>query len=745
LSDQEKERNNASGQQPTGGRSRRRRRRRPQAQANQGGDRQDARQRPQQEQPQQQGQRQQQASQDSTERPGGASGQRRRSRRGGRGRGGAAQSPEQQGNQQQSDGRSKQQPARREGRSQGQDDHRRRSNRRPRREEHAPERIDPQREPHQRFRGQRGSGRAQAPSPIKGERMRIIGTTKPGSIPAPIGKDRLRVIPLGGVGEVGKNMTAVEAGSDIILLDAGGKFPDEDQQGIDLIIPDVTYIRERVRNFRGILLTHGHEDHIGGLPYIIPQLYGGKGSPKIPVYGTPLAIGFVERKMLEARVDDMVELKIIESGDRVRISDNFSAEFIHVTHSIPDATSIAVHTPVGTIVDTGDFKFDPTPVMGDPADEKRLRRIGDKGVLALLSDTVRVETEGSTPSEKVVLDTIDDVIGHASGQVIIATFASNVSRVLMALKAAEKHGRKVAVAGRSMEQNTRVALELGYLDPPDGLLVTLEEIMRMPKNKRVIVSTGSQGEPAAALARIAAGEHPKIRVGRGDLILVSASPIPGNEDSVSRTIDNLFQQGAEVVYSAIDRGVHVSGHGGRDELAKMLDLLRPTYAIPVHGEYRHMALYRELAVKNGVKREHVLLPEIGGVIEFTRTSASQRARVPAGNVLVDKLGERDGVNAVLRTRENLAEEGFVVVSVVVSRSNGDLVAGPDITGQDLNRELGNGALREAESELKRSLTRRRKGAPQQGFLSQRVKESVAQTLYRRTRSRPLILPMVTEL
>jgi ribonuclease J len=750
LSDQENERNSASDQQPSGGRSRRRRRRRPQGQGSQGGSQQETGQQPEQQRPPQQRQRQQRASQDSPEHAGTSSSQRRRSRRGGRGRGGAGQSLEQRVSQQQPDEKSKQragnqQPARGGQRSQGQDDHRRRSNRRPRREEHVPERIDPQREPHQRFRGQRGNGRGQAPSPIKGERMRIIGTVKPGSIPAPIGKDRLRVIPLGGVGEVGKNMTAVESGSDIILLDAGGKFPDEDQQGIDLIIPDVTYIRERVRNFRGILLTHGHEDHIGGLPYIIPQLYGGKGSPKIPIYGTPLAIGFVERKMLEARVDDMVELKTIESGERVKISENLSVEFIHVTHSIPDATSIAVHTPVGTIVDTGDFKFDPTPVMGDPADEKRLKRIGDKGVLAILSDTVRVESEGSTPSERVVLETIDDVIGHASGQVIIATFASNVSRVLMALKAAEKHGRKVAVAGRSMEQNTRVALDLGYLDPPDGLMVTLDEIMRMPKNKRVIVSTGSQGEPAAALARIAAGEHPKIRAGRGDLILVSASPIPGNEDSVSRTIDNLFQQGAEVVYSAIDRGVHVSGHGGRDELAKMLDLLRPTYAIPVHGEYRHMALYRELAVKNGIKREHVLLPEIGGVIEFTKTSASQRARVPAGNVLVDKLGERDGVNAVLRTRENLAEEGFVVVSVVVSRSNGELVAGPDITGQDLGRELGNGALREAESELKRSLTRRRRGTPQQGFLAQRVKESVAQTLYRRTRSRPLILPMVTEL
>jgi ribonuclease J len=685
----------------------------------------------------------------------GKSGQQKRSRRGGRGRGGSGQQQNQNQQQKQQGGESSsqsrqqgagEQGGNRQGRSgsgqqsSGQQSARR-PMRRPRREEQAPERVEPQRGPHPRTRG----GRGKPVGTGAAERVRFVGDTRTGAIPPPIGKDRLRVIPLGGVREVGKNMTAVECGHNIILLDAGGKFPEEDQQGIDLIIPDVTYIKERIRDFKGILITHGHEDHIGGLPYIVPQLHGGKGAPKIPIYGTPLAIGFIERKLLEARVDDLVELHEVESGERISLGDTLSAEFIHVTHSIPDATAIAVHSPVGTIVDTGDFKFDPTPVMGDPTDENRLKKLGDNGVLALFSDTVRVETEGSTPSEKVVLDTIDDVIAHAQGQVIIATFASNVSRVLMALRAAEKHGRKVAVAGRSMEQNTQVAKDLGYLDPPDGLLVPLDEIMRMPKNKRVIVSTGSQGEPAAALARIAAGEHPKIRVGRGDLVLVSATPIPGNEDTVSRTIDNLFQQGAEVVYSAIDRGVHVSGHAGRDELQRMIQLIRPTYVVPIHGEFRHMALYRELAVKNGVKRENVLLPDIGGVIEFSKQGAAQRAHVPSGNVLVDRLGDRDGAHAVLRTRENLAGEGFVVVTLVVSRSDGELIAGPDINGQDLGKELQNGALREAERELKRSLQRRRKGAPQYGFLAQRVKESVAQTLYRRSRTRPLILPVITEL
>jgi len=557
----------------------------------------------------------------------------------------------------------------------------------------------------------------------------------------PIGTDRLRVIPLGGVGEVGKNMTAVECGNDLVLLDCGGKFPEENQRGIDLIIPDVTFIAERMRNFRGILITHGHEDHIGGLPYIIPQL---KSDGPIPIWGTPLALGFVERKLIEARLEKLVDLRTVESGDKVQLG-QMVAEFIHVTHSIPDACAIAVHTPVGTIVDTGDFKFDPTPVMGEPTDVRRLQQIGDRGVLALFSDTVRVETEGSTPSEKVVQDKMEEVIGSARGQVVIATFASNVSRIHMALIAAEKHGRKVAVAGRSMEQNARVAVELGYLDPPDGLLIPLDELLRQPKEKRIIVSTGSQGEAAAALARIAAGEHPKIRVSNGDVILVSASPIPGNEDTVTHTIDNLFRRGCDVIYSAIDRGVHVSGHAGRDELKQMIALLRPTYTVPIHGEFRHMALYRELCAESGIRRDHVLLPEIGGIIEFTRDSANQRGRVTAGNVLVDRLGDRDDGQVVLRTRETLKADGFIVVTIVIDRQSGELIAGPDLIGKGLAPELTDSALRETERELQRTLERKKKGAPQYGYIVQRTKETIGRALYRRSRSRPLILPVVTEL
>lgn len=546
---------------------------------------------------------------------------------------------------------------------------------------------------------------------------------------------------MGGVGEVGKNMTVVECGNDIVMLDAGGKFPEESQRGIDLIIPDISFVLDRMRNFRGILITHGHEDHIGGLPYIVPQMYQ-KGKP-VHIYATPLAIGFIERKLEEARMDDKVELHTVNGGETVQLG-QIRAEYIHVTHSIPDSCAIALHTPVGTIIDTGDFKFDPTPVMGKPTDERRLKRLGDKGVLALFSDTVRVEVDGSTPSERVVLETMDEEIKTADGQVIIATFASNVSRIHMALLAARKYGRKVAVAGRSMEQNSRVAQELGYLDS-DDLLVPLDDLLRMPKDRRVIVVTGSQGEASAALSRISAGEHPKIRVSRGDKIIVSATPIPGNEDTVSHTINNLFKQGCDVVYSGRHRAVHVSGHAGRDELARMIGLVRPKYTVPIHGEFRHMALYREICVENGIRRENVMLPEIGGVIEFTKQGAQQRGRVPSGNILVDRLGDRGNPQTVLRTRESLTEEGFVVVTMILDRATSELVAGPYLIGKGLAKDLNNGALKEAENELRRQMMRKDKGSPQYGFIVQRAKETVGRVLYRTSKTRPLILPIVTEL
>src|SRR5215212_4689824 len=362
---------------------------------------------------------------------------------------------------------------------------------------------------------------------------------------------RLRVIPLGGIGEIGKSMMAVEYGDDMVIIDAGGKFPEEWERGIDLIIPDIRYVKNRLSKLR------------------------------------------------EARLDEKVELHAMEPRERVRLGD-LELEFINVTHTIPASYAIAVHSPAGTIIDTGDFKFDPTPVMGAPTDEARLRELGDQGVLALFSDTTRVETPGHTPSERVVMETLDRVIRDAKGQTLVATFASNISRVYMVLKAAEKYGKKVAVAGRSMEQNVRTALQLGYLDPPEGVLLPLDAVLRLPPEQRVLVVTGSQGEASAALARIAADEHQKIHIGARDVVMISATPVPGNEETVSETIDNLFRRGANVVFSSTEGRVHVSGHAARDELKKMLELVRPVHAVPIHGEYRHMALYRDLAASVGV-------------------------------------------------------------------------------------------------------------------------------------------------
>jgi ribonuclease J len=554
-------------------------------------------------------------------------------------------------------------------------------------------------------------------------------------------RGRLRVIPLGGVNEIGKNMTAVEFERDLLLLDCGAKFPEEEQRGVDLIIPDITYIKQRLRSLRAILITHGHEDHIGGVPYVISQI---KGRTPIPIYGSPLALGFIERKLQEHRLNKYVELIPVQPRQKVEFG-KLTAEFIHVTHSIPDTNAIAIHSPVGTIVDTADFKFDPSPVMGEPTDETRLKQLGDQGVLALFSDTVRVETAGRTPSERVVLETMDRVIKDAKAQVIVTTFASNISRLHMALLAAQKYGRKVAVAGRSMEQNTEVALGLGYLNPPDGILLPLDQVLRLPKEQRILVITGSQGEAAAALARIAAAEHPKIRIGVGDVVLVSATPVPGNEETVAKTIDNIFRRGANVIYNAVDKGVHVSGHAGRDELKQMLKLLRPKFAVPIHGEFRHMALYRTLCGEVGVSAERVLLPEIGGMLEFTSKKAFQPGRVPSGSVLVDRLGDRREGQVVLRDRAHLADDGVVVVTVVIDRESGDLIAGPDLVAKGLRPDLSNGALREAENDLRKALDKRPKGEPQYGYLMQRAKEIVGKSLYRRSKSRPMILPVVTEL
>ncbi len=552
---------------------------------------------------------------------------------------------------------------------------------------------------------------------------------------------KLRVIPLGGVGEIGKSMLAVEYGNDLVLVDAGGKFPEEWERGIDLIIPDIRYVRHRLSKLRGIVITHGHEDHIGALPYVVPQL---EAMGKVPIYGSPLAMGFAENKLREARLEEKVVLNAVEAGERVQLGE-LEVEFINVTHTIPASYSIAVHSPAGTIVDTGDFKFDPTPVMGAPTDVERLRRLGDEGVLALFSDTTRIETPGRTPSERIVMETFDRVIRDAQGQTLIATFASNISRVYMVLEAAEKYGKKVAVAGRSMEQNVRTAIQLGYLEPPEGVLLPLNDVLKLEASQRVLVVTGSQGEASAALARIAADEHPKIHIGARDVVLISATPVPGNEETVSETIDNLFRRGASVIFSSTEGRVHVSGHAARDELRDMIELVRPRYAVPIHGEYRHMALYKQLAESTGIPADRVLMTEIGSLIEFDNGRGGVRGRVTAGSVFVDRLGEFEPGMVRLRTRDDLTSDGLVTITILVDAENGKLIAGPEFVTKGLSMESLAGPIRQAEQELKRWLERRPEGEPEVGYLVSQAKGITARSLFRKTKQRPLILPIVLEL
>jgi ribonuclease J len=549
------------------------------------------------------------------------------------------------------------------------------------------------------------------------------------------------VVPLGGIGEIGKSMLVVEYGNDMVIVDAGGKFPEEWERGIDLIIPDIRYVTNRLAKLRGIALTHGHEDHIGALPYVIPQL---EGAGKIPIYGSPLALGFAENKLRESRLETKVDLRPVEPGETVRLG-GLELEFINVTHTIPGSYAIAVHSPAGTIIDTGDFKFDPTPVMGEPTDEARLRELGDEGVVALFSDTTRVETPGHTPSERIVMETLDRVIRDAKGQTLIATFASNISRVYMVLEAAAKYGKKVAVAGRSMEQNVRTAMQLGYLDPPDGVLLPLNEVLKRPPRERVLVVTGSQGEASAALARIAADEHQKIHIGAGDVVLISATPVPGNEETVSETIDNLFRRGAHVIFSSTEGRVHVSGHAARDELRKMLELVRPVHAVPIHGEFRHMALYRDLARSVGIPAERILMTEVGSIVDFENGKGGVRGRAPSGSVFVDRLGDYEPGQIKLRTRDNLAEDGLVTITIIVDAEDGKLIAGPEFVTKGLSMEVLAGPLRQAEGELKRWLERRPEGEPEVGYLVSQAKGITARSLFRKTKQRPMILPIVMEL
>ncbi|NPV71296.1 MAG: ribonuclease J [Firmicutes bacterium] len=544
------------------------------------------------------------------------------------------------------------------------------------------------------------------------------------------------VVALGGFGEIGKNMMAVRYRDEIVVIDAGLAFPEEEMLGVDIVIPDITYLLENRKMVKGIVLTHGHEDHVGALPYVLKQL-------NVPVYGTKLTLGLVRRKLKEHNIDDP-DLREVRPRQRIDVG-RLDIEFFRVNHSIADCVGVAIHTPAGTVVHSGDFKFDQTPVDGEVADFHKLAELGDGGVLALLSDSTNADRPGYTPSERVVGKNLRDIFASNDSRVLVASFASHVLRIQQVITAAAEFGRKVAVVGRSMENVVEVALELGYIHAPENVLVDVEEAVRMPPSKVAMLTTGSQGEPMSALARIATAEHKKIDIIPGDIVIIAASPVPGNETTVMRTIDNLFRRGARVVYEA-SSGVHVSGHASQEELKLMLNLVRPKYFVPIHGEYRHLMHHAELAEHVGIPRANILVGENGTVFEFLSDRAKFGDMVAHGNVMVDGLSVGDVGSVVLRDRKQLAEDGILIVVVVVDSETKELLSGPDIVTR------GFVYVRESEPLMEdaRGLVRQRveecvaSGVREWPAIKSAVKESLSAFFHERLGRRPLILPVIME-
>lgn len=548
---------------------------------------------------------------------------------------------------------------------------------------------------------------------------------------------KLLAIPLGGLGEIGKNCTAFQYGNEIVVIDAGLTFPEEEMLGIDIVIPDFTYLLENRDKVKALLLTHGHEDHIGGVSYLLRNL-------SIPIYATALTLGLVEGKLDEAGLHLHPESKVVKPGDQVRVG-SFQAEFIRVNHSIPGACAIALTTPVGTILHTGDFKFDQTPVDGEPTDYARLTELGNKGLLALFADSTNAERPGFTPSERTVGVNIDRIFREAKGRVLMATFASNVHRLQQAITSAVRHGKKVAVVGRSMENTVNVALRLGYLQAPEGTIVTVDELKRLPLQNQVILTTGSQGEPMSALTRMSVNDHKTVEIIPGDTVLFSATPIPGNEKSVGRTVNNLYRRGAEVIYDR-SAGVHVSGHGAQEEQKLMLNLTRPKFFVPVHGEYRMLLAHKRLAEACGVAAENILVGENGQVFEFTPDSAAMTGKVISGQVLVDGLGVGDVGNIVLRDRKQLSQDGILIVVVAMEKETGVIMGGPDIVSRGFVyvRE-SEGLLEEAKERVKNALyDTLERNVKEWAVLKSAVRDVLGKYLFEKTRRKPMILPIIME-
>jgi len=547
---------------------------------------------------------------------------------------------------------------------------------------------------------------------------------------------KVNIIPLGGLGEIGKNMTAFRYENDIILIDAGLMFPEDDMLGIDLVIPDISYLLENQDKVKGIFLTHGHEDHIGALPYILKQL-------DVPVYGTALTLGILEGRLEEAHVST-ASLNVIKSGDRVRAG-VFKLEFMRVNHSIPDAIGIAIHTPVGLIVHTGDFKIDQTPVDGQVMELNRFSEYGDRGVLLMMADSTNAERPGYTQSEKFVGETFDSEFRYAKNRIIVATFSSNVHRIQQICDTAAKYNRKVAVMGRSMVNVVNISLQLDYLKVPEGLLIDIDEIRNYTNDKIVVICTGSQGEPMSALTRMSMGENRKVQIVPGDTVIISAAPIPGNEKMVSNTINHLYMLGAEVVYEKAN-GVHVSGHASQEELKIMHNLVRPKFFMPVHGEYRHLVKHARLAEALGMDRKNIMLAENGAVVELTRDKISLNGKVTSGKVLIDGLGVGDVGNIVLRDRRQLSQDGIMIVVVGVDKTAGQIVSGPDIVSRGFVyvREAED-LMGEARNKVQAALDKcADSNNTEWSSLKNAIRDSLGRFLFEKTRRRPMILPIIME-
>lgn len=549
---------------------------------------------------------------------------------------------------------------------------------------------------------------------------------------------KVSLIPLGGLGEIGKNMMVVRYGDEMLIIDSGLMFPEDDLLGIDLVIPDITFLVENRAKIKGIVITHGHEDHIGALPYVLREI-------SAPVFGTKLALGLIQGKLKEASFKPASSFNVIKPEDEIQLG-CFKVEFFRVCHSIPDAIGLGIHTPLGLIVHSGDFKFDPTPVDGESTDFHHLAKLGKEGVLVLLSDSTNVERRGFTQSERVVGQTFQENFGKSKERIIVASFASNVHRVQQVIDAAHKYERKVAIAGRSMVNVVNIASELGYLTLPEDILIDLNELSLYPRDKVVLVTTGTQGEPMSALSRMATGDHRWVKIQKGDTVIISSTPIPGNEKLVSKVVDQLFKLGADVIYGS-QSGMHVSGHASREELKIMLSLVKPKYFIPVHGEYRMLIKHAQLAEEMGVAKQNIFVAENGDVLDFTPEKGMISGKVSSGRVLIDGLGVGDVGNIVLRDRRLLSQDGIMIVVVTLDKASKKVVAGPDVVSRGFvyvreAEDLMQEAKQKVASAVEKSLEK--KGSDWTAIKTG-IRDSLGKFLYEKTKRRPVILPIIMEI